>query len=214
MHEPLKIGVVYNGTEGSDALYINSEFAIYTLIRVSYPVNVNLDDIDVLLVPNGCDHVFMYRIKDDIKRFLNQGKTLLCFDGWFTDWIPGNKWIMDNTKKSIDVKINVHEDPYSIMKDVDINHLNRSNGISGWWACGYIEPAVDSIIILKDTWNRPLLVLDECPTKGVMILSASAPISDNTYATTSDKDSAASVAGLYRNIINYLYNKKHNYATS
>jgi hypothetical protein len=41
----------------------------------------------------------MSKIKDKVANFLNDGKALFCFDGWFTNWVPNNQWIMSNDLK-------------------------------------------------------------------------------------------------------------------
>lgn len=211
MHNPLKVAVVHNGIEGLDGLYPDSVYMQHTWIKVAYPVVTDLQDFDVLIVPNGSDHVFMERMKDKVRTFLDAGGILCCFDGWFTPWVPGNRWIMDNSKRTIDVRYSVASDPYGFTDGVNMEGLNFSNGISGWWACGYIQPAPGAVVVLEDTWQRPLLVVDEHSTAGTMILSASAPLSDTTYATTDDDASMQAVASMYRNIAAFMYNKKYAY---
>ncbi|HCK21667.1 MAG TPA: hypothetical protein DHW15_05765 [Bacteroidetes bacterium] len=214
MHEPLKAAVIHNGIEGLDGLYPDSAFMVYNRISVAYPVQLDISQYDVLIVPNGSDHVFMECIKDTVEAFLAAGGVLCCFDGWFTPWVPGNRWVMDNSRRTIDVRYKVVSDPYGFMKGIDIDGLNFSNGISGWWACGYIQPAAEAIVVLEDTWHRPLLIVDEHSTNGTMILSASAPLSDSTYATTDDDASMQAVAGIYRNIVEFMHAKKYAYEKS
>ncbi|MEL6845814.1 MAG: hypothetical protein AAFP02_21620, partial [Bacteroidota bacterium] len=102
------------------------------------------------------------------------------------------------------VRYSLQEDPYHFFQDVNLNSLIYSNGISGWWACGYIEPALQAKVILEDTWGRAIMVLDEVSTAGKIVMTASGPLSDKTYATTDDAFSEADLARLYQNLLHIV----------
>jgi hypothetical protein len=51
-----------------------------------------------VVVPNGSDHVAMQRAAGAVRGHLDGGGALFCFDGWFTPWVPGNRWVMDNSR--------------------------------------------------------------------------------------------------------------------
>ena len=179
--------VISNGIEGLDEnMFRPNEQISYDFEEVTEQFNPQLEGFDLLIVPNGSDQVAMLKIKDKVRAFLEAGNALFCFDGWFTNWIPGNQWIMDNSKKTINIRYELKTDRYNLFNGVDIKSLNFSHGISGWWACGYIEAAEHADVVMADTWDRPMIVLDEVSTNGRMILTASGPVADYTYATTDD----------------------------
>ncbi len=204
----LKAAIISNGIEGLDHLYQSNEKVNYQILEVTRNFNPDLASYDLLIAPNGTDHVALFRIRDKVADFLAAGKTLFCFDGWFTDWIPGNRWIMDNSKKTIDVRYKIKDDPYGISRHFHIADLNFSHGISGWWACGYIEPAPGAKVLIEDTWGRPLVVVDETTTNGLMVLSASGPLADLSYATTDDDKAYQAMSDLYRAILQLAQNLK------
>lgn len=158
---------------------------------------------DLLIVPNGSDQIALGRLKPAITDYLATGKTLFCFDGWFTDWVPGNQWVMDNSRKTIDIRYRVRTDRYGLFEGVNLDAFNFSNGISGWWACGYIRAAEAADVLLEDTWQRPIVVLDEVSSPGRLFLTASGPLGDFSYATTDDDRSIGELGRFYRRLVNW-----------
>jgi len=204
----LKALIISNGIEGLASLYADTENIAYHIVEVEKDFRPDLSGYDVLIVPNGSDHIAMYKIRDKIAAFLEEGKTLICVDGWFTDWVPGNRWIMDNTKKSIETRYRIKDDPFGISEQFSAEDLTFSHGISGWWSCGYIEPARDATVFLEDTWGRAIVVIDEKTTKGLTILTASGPAADFQYATTDDLKAYTAMSNLYKAFVKLASSRK------
>lgn len=196
--------LIHNHIEGLSETYQSNEWVQYDTAYVEKDFAPDLSPYDLLIVPCGTDQIAMLKIKDKVRAFLEEGKTLFCFDGWFTDWIPQNRWLMDNSRKSIDVRYHLKDDPLHLFEGVELDALIYSNGISGWWACGYIEPAPEAVVLLEDTWQRPVMVMDQTSTAGTIIMTASGPLSDKTYGTTDDEQSESSIARLYRNLLSIV----------
>jgi len=205
LHQQLLRGaIISNSIEGLDRLYRSDHRIQYDILEVTADFEPDLSNYQVLIAPNGTDHVALYRMRDRIRAFLDRGGALLCCDGWFTDWVPGNRWVMDNSKKTIDVRYILREDPFGVNDQFNIRDLNFSHGISGWWACGYIEAAPGAKVLIEDTWQRPLVVVDEATTNGIMVLSASGPLADLSYATTDDSKAYEAMSNLYKALINLI----------
>jgi len=115
---------------------------------------------------------------------------------------------MDNTKKTIDVRIKIRDDRHGMGTHFEVEHLNFSHGIAGWWACGYIEAAEGATVFLEDTWGRPLVVIDEQTTPGLMVLTASGPAADLSYATTDDDKAYQAMTDLYKGFLHLAYARK------
>jgi hypothetical protein len=196
--------IVSNNIVGLTDYYVSNDLVTYTTAYVSGNFNPDLDPYDVLVVPNGSDHVAMLKIKDKVRAFLDAGNALVCSDGWFTHWVPGNQWVMDNTKPTIDVRYTLKTDRHTLFDGIDINDLIYSHGMTGWWACGYIDAASGADVVVEDTWLRPIVVLDEISTGGVMLLTASGPLADVTYAGKKD----GALVLLYRNFLRLVDTKK------
>ncbi len=203
----LKALLISNNIEGLENYFCSNEYVHYTIYHITKDFDPDLDLYDLLVVPNGSDHVAMLKIKNKVLQFLNNGKSLICCDGWFTNWVPGNQWRMDNSRKTIDVRYFVKDDPHGFFDELDVNEFIFSHGISGYWACGYIDAAPLATVILEDTWQRPIVVLDEHTTSGIIFLTASAPLGDTTYSNAS-KENESGLIKLYRNVIHYLLTVK------
>ncbi len=200
----IKAAVIDNGIVGLRDCFKNNAKVQYYYLEVSAGKIPDFSGYDLLVVPNGTDQVAMLRNREAVEAFLNAGKMAFCFDGWFTGWVPGNQWVMDNSKKTIDVRYFIKEDRYGLFDGVELDAFIWSNGISGWWSCGYIEAAPEADVVLQDTWQRPVMVLDQKSTPGTLFLTASGPLGDNTYATTDDPASMDSLARFYHNLIDKL----------
>ena len=170
--------VISNGIGAAEAYRSNTDIR-YDVIEIGPGFRFDADGYDVLLVPNGTDHVAMLHARDDVRAVLERGGALFCFCGWFTDWVPGNRWIHDNSYPTKDVRHHLGIDRHGLFAGVDLAKFDHNrHGISGWWACGYIEPAPDADAVLLDTWGRAVVVLDEATTPGLILATASGPLGD------------------------------------
>lgn len=203
----MEIVVVHNGIHELELMFQPTAEASYTFVRTGpgFPERLaaTLATADALLVPNGSDHVAMLDASNVVVEFLQAGKTLFCFDGWFTAWIPGNHWQMDNSRRTIEIRYQIGTDQHNILDGVAIDELIFNHGISGWWACGFITPAANAEVLLTDTWGRAMVVLDEATTPGRMLLTSSGPLADFRY----DGSNSNALSHLYRNLLAYSSQK-------
>jgi hypothetical protein len=196
----VQAAVVCNATGAADAYLATGSGSNFRRIPTGPAFALDLDGIDLLLVPNGTDHVAMARAVPAVLAFLERGGTLACFDGWVTPWVPGHEWVMDNQYRTIDVRYRAGRDRFGLLEGVDIEALTFRHGISGWWACGYIEAARGADLLLGDIWGRPIMVVDTTTTPGAMILTASGPVGP---ATEVADQSARALDRLYDNILKF-----------
>lgn len=174
----LKAIVVSNGIGAENAYLSNSEVD-FEVVQIGPDFTLDLQGYELLVIPNGTDHVALYRNREKIREFLDHGNMLFCFCGWFLDWVPGNRWIHDNSKATRDVRHFSGDNYFSLLDGVDVAKLDHNSlGISGWWACGYIEPADGATVLISDTWGRAIVVVDDVTTPGLMFLTASGPVGD------------------------------------
>jgi len=205
----LKAAVISNHVEGIENMFKSSSKIEYSLIEITKDFDPSFAEYDILIVPNGCDNIAMYKIRNSVKKFLDNGKILFCFDGWFTNWVPGNTWYMNNDLKTIDIRYHIVHDTYKLFEGIDLNKFNLSHGISGWWACGYIETQYVENILLADTWDRAIIVIDEKSTAGIMVLTASAPMADMLFGTIQEEESAWDEIGkFYQKLIDFVTEKR------
>ncbi len=196
--------VISNGIAGLNEAYVSNELVDYRIEVITENFAPDLSKIDLLIVPNGSDHVAMLQLKEQVREFLEEGKTLFCFCGWFTNWVPGNQWKHDNSRATKDVRLSVRTDRYGLFGGLNLDKFNYNNGITGWWACGYIEANPGADVVLEDTWQRPIMVLDETSTNGLMVLTASGPVGD--YRRRPGNDDG--IAGLNQHLLELAAKRK------
>lgn len=196
--------IISNAIVGLTDSFVANELVDYRFAAIDENFDPDLTDIDLLIVPNGSDHVAMLKIKDKVRAFLEDGKILFCFCGWFTDWVPKNQWRHDNSKATKDVRLSLRTDRYGLFNGLDLQKFNFNHGITGFWACGYIDANSQADVVLEDTWQRAVIVLDEVSTAGLMILTASGPVGDYSDDPANDDG----VAGLFRNMLKLANERK------
>lgn len=196
--------VISNTIVGLTDSFVSNDLVRYRFETINEHFDPDLSLVDLLIVPNGSDHVAMLKIKSKVREFLDEGKTLFCFCGWFTNWVPGNQWRHDNSKATKDVRLTLKTDRYGLFDGLDLQKFNFNHGITGFWACGYIEANPEADVVLEDTWQRPVIVLDEVSTNGLMLLTASGPVGDYSYDPAEDDG----IAGLFRNMLKLANERK------
>ena len=195
--------VVSNGVEGLDRLFPSDARVHYRTVATAPDFDPDLAGADLVVVPNGSDHVALWRAAGRVRAHLDGGGTLFCFDGWFTPWVPGNRWVMDNGRPTRDVRYRPGTDRHGLLAGVALDDLTFSHGMSGWWACGYVEPAPGADVLLEDTWGRAVVVLDEATTPGAMLLTASGPLAAAGFGPDH-----AGLLALYDNLLAYAAGRR------
>jgi len=196
----LHAALISNALAGLDDAFVSNEHIHYRTETIGPMWAPDLSADELVIAPNGTDHVALWGARDRIRAHLDHGGALACFCGWFTAWVPGNRWIHDNTHPTREVELRLVSDQRGLFNGVDLAKLNvNRHGIRGWWACGYIEPAPGAEVLLADTWDRAIVVLDETTTNGPQFLTASGPLGD--YRRDGDPDG---LSRLYLNLIAHL----------
>jgi hypothetical protein len=193
----LRAVVVDNGIHGLREHFVNSPAIRYRFERITADWRPIFEE-DVVIVPNGSDHLAMLHARASIEAVLARGAAVLSFCGCYTPWLPGTIWAHDNTRPNIEVRYHVINDPLDLMGGVDPARLSTDDhGISGWWACGALHTARPDSVVLADTWQRPVLIADMGATRGLIIATASGPLGESDPDAADDQG----VRRLYRNII-------------
>jgi len=199
INSPLLRGTVVSNGIGGENGYLGGPDVDFCAAEIGAHFTLDLSSVDILLVPNGSDNVALGRVSVPIRTFLDRGGTLICCDGWVTPWVPGNEWVMSNDHRTIDVRYRLVSDRFGVMNGVDIDALTYRHGISGWWACGYINAAPGADVILEDSWGRPIIVVDKVTTGGTIALTASGPI--GPWAGDDTSPSGIAINRLYDNFL-------------
>jgi hypothetical protein len=206
---PLKALIIDNGIGAAES-YPDREDIVFDRVRTGPGFCPDLDQYDLLIIPNGADHVAMFGIRNQVRAMLDAGKSLFCFCGWFLDWIPGNRWVHDNSHPTREMRHFVGNDPRGLLDGLEMEFLDHNrHGISGWWACGYIEPTDKNAVLIKDTWGRAVAVADETTTSGFLFLTASGPVGDYSASPTWKP-----LGNLYNNAVRHVIRRARHQLSS
>lgn len=201
----LTAALIHNGVHGTERHFADTAQLRYRVERVGRAWRPDFSNDDLVVVPNGADHVALYAARTAIDAVLSRGGAVLCFCGCFTPWLPGAVWIHDNSRPNREVRYRVTADPLGLMDGVDPARLSTEpHGISGWWACGFLRTVHSSSVVLMDTWQRPVLIADTLSTPGLIVATASGPLGDSDPAMSSGEGPLR----LYRNIIRAVIARK------
>lgn len=174
------VALIHSGIAGTEAWFQERDDVRYRIERIRDRWLPDFSRDEMILVPNGANHVALYEARAAIHAFLARGGVLVCCCGFFTPWIPGNGWRHDNSKPLRDVRYALVRDDLRLFEGVNIDDLTfESHGISGWWACGEITTAHADSVVLVDNWQRVLMVADRRSTPGLIVATASGPLYDS-----------------------------------
>ncbi len=193
----MQIALIDSGVAGTEQWYVGDSTHHYRCERISAHWQPSFDKDDVVLVPNGANHVALYEQRAQLHDFLARGGVVLCFCGFFTPWLPGNQWRHDIGRDLRQLRYDVVSDEFGLFEGVEAEELcSDTHGIRGGWACGDIQSHYADSVVLMDNFQRRLLIADRRSTAGLIIATASGPLGDDA------PDAAAHGARrLYRNIL-------------
>lgn len=92
----LNVALIDSGVYGTTQYFAETPEVRYRIERIRDRWQPDFSADDLVVVPNGANHVALYEARGAIRTFLDGGGTLACFCGFFTPWIPGNQWVHDN----------------------------------------------------------------------------------------------------------------------
>lgn len=142
----------------------------------------DLSDFNVLVVTDFIDQEHLYKHKEVIESFLNDGKIVVVNTHMFRPWIPGVGLFMPKEirKHSDYVMEAAHNNTF--YRGVDMQELTYRKGVSGFYARGS-HPVVNknAEIVLQFTDGTPIVFIDRDSTKGTVVAGACRDFF--TYAT-------------------------------
>jgi hypothetical protein len=194
----LNAALIDSGVTGGVSYFADGPQVRYRVERITLDWQPDFTDDDLLIVPNGANHVALYEARAAIAAFLQRGGVLFCFCGNFTPWIPGSSWAHDNRHPLRELRYEIALDPLGLMRGVDPEALCRNaHDIRGWWACGEILAEHPGAVVLRDNFGRSLMIADRDSSPGLIITTASGPLGDADPASPATSITTA----LYRNLI-------------
>lgn len=193
----MRIALIDNGVAGLGDYYVAGPGIEYRRERITARWQPDFSADDVLLAPNGTDHVALYEARNAVHALLARGGAVLCFCGFFTPWLPGSQWRHDIGAPLGALRYALRHDALALFEGVEPEALCQdAHGIRGGWACGTIVTAHPTSVVLVDNFARVLMIADQRTTPGLIIATASGPVWDEAPTRA-----ASGVRHLYRNIL-------------
>lgn len=193
----LNAALIDSGVTGGVSYFGESPRVRYRVERITADWQPTFANDDLLIVPNGANHVALYEARHAIADFLQRGGVLFCFCGYFTPWLPGSVWTHDNRVALRDLEYEIVHDPLGLMRGVSAAALCcNPHGIRGGWACGEILADHADAVVLRDNFGRTLMIADRHSTHGLIVTTASGPLGDPDPSAP-----ASATTQLFRNLI-------------
>ena len=134
--------------------------------------STDLSKYDVLLITYFADQEYLYKNKNIIENFLNEGKVVVFCGHLFREWLPGCSLFMPK-------KINGYKDYFvkatpnsPLFNDVKVEDMVCNKGVAGFFARGYYYAPKESEICLTFTDGKVISYIDRNTTNGTIIVHA------------------------------------------
>jgi hypothetical protein len=123
-----------------------------------------------MVVSGLTDQEFLYREKEIIRQFLDQGKVLLFSGHIFREWLPGAKAFIPKSIHSYnDYEVSIAQ-PHPIFEGVLTQDMTFRKGVSGFFARGHhpLPPGAEGLLSLPG--GELITYIDRVSTKGTIIV--------------------------------------------
>jgi hypothetical protein len=134
--------------------------------------NYDLSETICMVINGLTDQEFLYREKEIIRQFLDQGKVLLFGGHLFREWLPGAKvFIPKSIQSHQDYVVSVAQ-PHPIFEGVLTKDMTFTKGVSGFFARGHhpLPPGAEGLLSLPG--GELITYIDRQSTRGTIIVHA------------------------------------------
>ncbi len=134
--------------------------------------STDLSNYNVLLITYFVDQEYLYKHKQIIEDFLNEGKVVVFCGHLFRQWLPGCSLFMPkklNNYKDYLVKT-VAGSP--LFDGVEIEDMVFNKGVAGFFARGYYYAPENAEVCLTFTDGKVISYIDRNTTNGTIIVHA------------------------------------------
>ncbi|MFJ5791561.1 hypothetical protein ACIQXW_15815 [Lysinibacillus sp. NPDC097162] len=133
---------------------------------------VDLDEVDVLFIPNFIDQEWLYLQREKIAAFLANKKIVVYCGHLFREWLPGCGLFMPQhiqNFKDYEVFPTEHS---AIFEGVLTEDMTFKKGVAGFFARGYHHAPANAEILLTFANGKPVTYIDRFSTNGTILVHA------------------------------------------
>lgn len=157
----------------SHAFGVNAESNLHTTLIDEYEFHLtDLSKYNVLVITYFIDQEYLYKHRDIIEEFLNDGKVVVFCGHLFRKFLPGCSPFMP--KRINSYKDYIVEVPKNspLFQEVDVDDMVYNKKVAGFFARGYYHPPKGSEICLTFVDGSVISYIDRVSTNGVIIVHA------------------------------------------
>ncbi len=132
--------------------------------------STDLSNYNILLITYFADQEYLYKHKQIIENFLNEGKVVVFCGHLFRKWLPGCSLFMPK-------KLNNYKDYLvqtvpgaSLFDGVEVEDMVFNKGVAGFFARGYYYAPEKAEICLTFTDGKVISYIDRHTTNGTIIV--------------------------------------------
>lgn len=148
--------------------------------------STDLSDYNILLITYFADQEYLYKHKDIIENFLNEGKVVVFCGHLFRPWLPGCSLFMPKKINSYKDYLVKHVPGSPLFEGVEVEDMVFNKGVAGFFARGYYYAPEHAQVCLTFTDGKVISYIDRHTTKGTIIVHAGRSLLDykNAINTT------------------------------
>ncbi|MGN4124133.1 hypothetical protein ACMGD3_03760 [Lysinibacillus sphaericus] len=132
----------------------------------------DLNEIDVLIIPNFIDQEFLYTQREKIAGFLAQKKIVVYCGHLFREWLPGCGPFMPQLIRNYKDYEVFPTAQSTIFEGVTTADMTFKKGVAGFFARGYHHPPANAEILLTFANDKPVTYVDRSSTNGTILVHA------------------------------------------
>ncbi|WP_036130604.1 hypothetical protein [Lysinibacillus sphaericus] len=132
----------------------------------------DLNEIDVLIIPNFIDQEFLFTQREKITSFLAQKKIVVYCGHLFREWLPGCGPFMPQLIRNFKDYEVFPTAQSTIFEGVTTADMTFKKGVAGFFARGYHHAPANAEILLTFANNKPVTYVDRSSTNGTILVHA------------------------------------------
>ncbi|MFJ5764642.1 hypothetical protein ACIP9C_04740 [Lysinibacillus sp. NPDC093210] len=133
---------------------------------------VDLDEVDILFIPNFIDQEWLYLQREKIAAFLANKKIVVYCGHLFREWLPGCGLFMPQHIRNFNDYEVFPTEQSGIFEGVLTEDMTFKKGVAGFFARGYHHAPANAEILLTFANGKPVTYIDRCSTNGTILVHA------------------------------------------
>ncbi|HEY2495295.1 MAG TPA: phosphate starvation-inducible protein PhoH [Paenibacillus sp.] len=154
-----------------------------------------------LVIDSYVDQELLYRERERIWKFLNQGKVLIFSGHLFLPWLPGASiFVPKQIHNHRDYEVSIAQ-PHPIFDSVKPGDMTYTKGVSGFFARGHHPLPPHAEVLLTLPGGEPITYIDRHSTEGTILVHSG----NNLFAYRNPSSTVGRIGSQLQNWIGEEY---------